>query len=194
MKSVGCCSGWYGRTPQSSLRLASSAQGTPFGCPKGEPIHKLANAVSNKVDRLHQKAPEYQHYRYRQGQQPALASHRRTARNERIPPDGFDMAALEVTLPCLFQGRLCTNQYDSRGTMWAFRPLHIQKNSTFPQHLQSLKSKETATFFRKPASHNCSGIPLRGVSAHACSAASSDAYPYALTVSAMVMHARFFPA
>ena len=30
--------------------------------------------------------------------QPALASHRRTARNERIPPDGFDTAALEVIL------------------------------------------------------------------------------------------------
>ena len=74
------------------------------------------------------------------------------------------------------------------------RPLHVEKSSTCPQHLQSLKSKETATFFRKPASHNCSGIPLSGVSAHACSAASSDAYPYALTVSAMVMHARFFPA
>ncbi|MFR3040939.1 hypothetical protein, partial [Ruminococcus callidus] len=45
---------------------------------------------------LHQKTPEYQHYRYRQGQQSALASHRRTARYERIPPNGFDMAALEV--------------------------------------------------------------------------------------------------
>ena len=44
------------------------------------------------------KTIEYQHYRYRQGQQPALASPRRTARYERIPPDGFDMAALEVTL------------------------------------------------------------------------------------------------
>ena len=40
--------------------------------------------------------PEYQHYRYRQGQQSALASHRRTARYERILPNGFDMAALEV--------------------------------------------------------------------------------------------------
>ena len=107
MKSVGCCGGWYGRTPQSSLRLASSAQGTPFGCPKGEPIHKLANAVSNKVDRLHQKAPEYQHYQYRQGQQPALASPRRTARYERIPPDGFDMAALEITLDVKIPPALC---------------------------------------------------------------------------------------
>ncbi|WP_277295213.1 hypothetical protein, partial [Ruminococcus callidus] len=64
----------------------------------GDAIYKLANAVFNKVDHLHQKTPEYQHYRYRQGQQPALASHRRTARNERIPPDGFDTAALEATL------------------------------------------------------------------------------------------------
>ena len=63
------------------------------------------------------KTIEYQHYRYRQGQQPALASPRQTARYERIPPDGFDMAALEVTLcggtpppaslvPLPFQGRL----------------------------------------------------------------------------------------
>ena len=51
-----------------------------------------------KVTHLHQKALEYQDYRYRQGQQPALASPRRTARNERIPPDGFDMTALESTL------------------------------------------------------------------------------------------------
>ena len=35
MKPVGCCGGE--RTPQSSLRLASSAQGTPFWCPKEEP-------------------------------------------------------------------------------------------------------------------------------------------------------------
>ena len=53
---------------------------------------------------------------YRQRQQPALTSHRRTARNERIPPDGFDTAALEATLhrrtsppaslvPLPFQGR-----------------------------------------------------------------------------------------
>ena len=66
------------------------------------------------------KTIEYQHYRYRQGQQPALASPRQTARYERIPPDGFDMAALEVTLcggtpppaslvPLPFQGRLYTN-------------------------------------------------------------------------------------
>ena len=70
-----------------------------------------------KVAHLHKKTSEYQHYRYRQGQQPALASPRQTARYERIPPDGFDMAALEVTLcggtpppaslvPLPFQGRL----------------------------------------------------------------------------------------
>ena len=51
-----------------------------------------------KVAHLHKKTLEYQHYQYRQGQPPALASPRRTARYERIPPDGFDMAALEVTL------------------------------------------------------------------------------------------------
>ena len=76
-------------------------------------------------------------------------------------------------------------------TPWGVTPF---RGGLLSKHLQSLKSKETATLFRKPASHNCSGIPLSGVSAHACSAASSDAYPYALTVSAMVMHARFFPA
>ena len=55
------------------------------------------------------KTIEYQHYRYRQGQQPALASPRRTARYERIPPDGFDMAAPESALhgeiPCPFATR-----------------------------------------------------------------------------------------
>ena len=125
----------------------SSAQGTPFGCPKGEPSNtnlqtpyeiklptytrkrlninvtntgkgnnrrwqatggqrgqransagrfrhgsprsytsrvnlstSLQNAIQNKVTHLYWKTSEYQHYRYRQGQQPALASHRRTAR------------------------------------------------------------------------------------------------------------------
>ena len=78
----------------------SSAQGTPFGCPKGEPRNtNLQTPYKIKVTRLHQKAPEYQHYRYRQGQQSALASPRRTVRNERIPPDGFDMAALENCCP-----------------------------------------------------------------------------------------------
>ena len=72
-----------------------------------------------KVAHLHKKTPECQHYRYRQGQQPALTSPRRTARYERIPPDGFDMAALEVAfhgktpppaslVPLPFQGRLIT--------------------------------------------------------------------------------------
>ena len=51
-----------------------------------------------KVTHLHQKTLEYQHYRYRQRQLSALASPRRTARYERISPDGFDMAALEVAL------------------------------------------------------------------------------------------------
>ena len=51
-----------------------------------------------KVTHLHQKTLEYQHYRYRQRQPPALASPRQTARYERIPPDGFDMVALEAAL------------------------------------------------------------------------------------------------
>ena len=78
----------------------------------------LANAASNKVTHLHKKAPKYQHYRYRQGQLSALARPRRTARNERIPPDGFDMATLEVTfhvgtpppallVPLVLSGPLC---------------------------------------------------------------------------------------
>ncbi len=39
-------------TPQSSLRLASSAQGTPYGCPKGEPIVKgsLILYITPKTD------------------------------------------------------------------------------------------------------------------------------------------------
>ena len=71
-----------------------------------------------KVAHLHKKTLEYQHYQYRQGQPPALASPRRTARYERIPPDGFDMAALEVAfhgktpppaslVPLVLSGPLC---------------------------------------------------------------------------------------
>ena len=75
-----CETGWllWQVTPQSPA-VPAQHKARPSGALKGSLIHKLANAVSNKVDRLHQKAPEYQHYRYRQGQQPALASHRRTA-------------------------------------------------------------------------------------------------------------------
>ena len=124
MKPVGCCSG---EPLSQAYGLPAQHKARPSGTLKESLIHKLANAVSNKVDRLHQKTPEYQHYQYRQGQQPALASHRRTARNERIPPDSFDTAALEVTLPCLFQGRLCTNRYDSRGMMWASPPTYLKK-------------------------------------------------------------------
>ena len=124
MKPVGCCSG---EPLSQAYDLPAQHKARPSGALKGSLIHKLANAVKNKIHRLHKKTPEYQHYRYRQGQQPALASHRRTARNERIPPDGFDMAVLGVTLPCLFQGRLCTNRYDSRGTMWALLPTYSKK-------------------------------------------------------------------
>ena len=85
------------------MQRANSAGRFRHGSPRKytsrvNPSTSLQNAVKNKVYRLHRKTPEYQHYRYRQGQLSALASPRRTARYERIPPDGFDMAALEVTL------------------------------------------------------------------------------------------------
>ena len=69
------------------------------------------------------KIPEYQHYRYRQGQQSALASHRRTARYERIPPNGFDMAALEVMFheeipPALRATSLFKGGYFIRAPSW----------------------------------------------------------------------------
>ena len=95
MKSVGCCSG---EPLSQAYGLPAQHKARPSGALKGSLIHKLANAVSNKVTHMHKKTPEYQHYRYRQGQQPALASHRRTARTERIPPDGFDIAAPESAL------------------------------------------------------------------------------------------------
>ena len=92
MKSVDCCSELYRGKPLHRL----TAVPLPF---QGRLYASLQNAVKNKVYRLHRKTPEYQHYRYRQGQLSALASHRRTARNERIPPDGFDTAALENCCP-----------------------------------------------------------------------------------------------
>ena len=88
MKPVGCCSELYRGNPSTSFAGPPPLSGEAY----------LANAVKIKVTRLHQKTLEYQHYRYRQGQLAALASPRRTARYERIPPDGFDTAALEVTL------------------------------------------------------------------------------------------------
>ncbi|HCD40233.1 MAG TPA: hypothetical protein DEQ76_04420, partial [Ruminococcus sp.] len=87
---------------------------------QGRFMHKLANAVKNKVHHLHRKTSEYQHYRYRQGQQSALASPRRTARYERIPPDGFDTAALEIMQRTLPLGQVC-------GAMWASPPTHSKR-------------------------------------------------------------------
>ena len=78
----------------------SSAQGTPFGCPKGEPIHKLANAVSSKVDHL-----QKQHFKEPTLQIQASATtgvgkpQADSECNERISPDGFDAAAPENCFP-----------------------------------------------------------------------------------------------
>ena len=75
---------WQATDGQREQR-ANSAGRFRHGSPRKytsrvNPSTSLQNAVKNKVHRLHRKAPEYQHYRYRQGQPPALASHRRTAR------------------------------------------------------------------------------------------------------------------
>ena len=58
----------------------SSAQGTPFGCPKGEPSNtSLQTPYQIKLIVCTGNISKKQHCKYRQGQQPALASHRRTA-------------------------------------------------------------------------------------------------------------------
>ena len=41
------------KNPSVSLRLPAQHKARPSGALKGSLIHKLANAVSNKVDRLH---------------------------------------------------------------------------------------------------------------------------------------------
>ena len=71
----------------------------------------------NKIDNLHRKTPECHHYQYRKRQQPALASPRQTARYERIPPDGFGVAALEN----------CCPRASPRGC--GHRPLHIPRKA-----------------------------------------------------------------
>ena len=58
----------------------SSAQGTPFGCPKGEPSNtSLQTPYQIKLTTYTSNTSKNQHCKYRQGQQPALASPRRTA-------------------------------------------------------------------------------------------------------------------
>ena len=90
MKPVGCCSGERIPPPASLVPL-------PF---QGRLITaSLQTPYEIKLPHLHKKILEYQHCKYRQGQQPALASPRRTARYERISPDDFDMAALENCCP-----------------------------------------------------------------------------------------------
>ena len=83
------------RSPLPCGHLPTPWGVTPF---RGGYITNLQTPYEIKLPTCIRKTIEYQHYRYRQGQQPALASPRRTARYERIPPDGFGVAALEVTL------------------------------------------------------------------------------------------------
>ena len=108
MKPVDCCS------DKVSLHRLTAVP-LPF---QGRLIYCLQTPYKIKLPTCTRKKLEYQHYRYRQGQQPALASPRRTARYERIPPDGFGVAALEVKLhgktpppaslvPLVLSGPLC---------------------------------------------------------------------------------------
>ena len=101
------------RTVQVKCELFS------FFALKGSLIYKLANAIKIKLPTCTSNISKNQHYRYRQGQQSALASPRRTARYERIPPDGFDTAALEImqrTLPRHFHLLRHTEMHRSRYT------------------------------------------------------------------------------
>ena len=102
-----------------------------------------------KVAHLHKKTLEYQHYQYRQGQPPALASPRRTARYERIPPDGFDMAALEVAfhgktpppaslVPLPFQGRLICQRRKK------IKVAHLHKKTSEYQHYRYRQGQQPA--------------------------------------------------
>ena len=100
-RSVTPCEiGWllWQVTPQSPA-VTVQHKARPSGALKGSLIHKLANAVSNKVDRLHK-----QHLK-----EPTLQIQARATTgvgkpqadsecNERIPPDGFSSAALEAAL------------------------------------------------------------------------------------------------
>ena len=99
MKSVGCCSKLYVGTPQSSLRLASSAQGTPFGCPKGEPYIQACKRHKNKVTHLHKQHLKKSTLPIQARATSGVGKSQADSEcNERIPPDGFDAAALEVIL------------------------------------------------------------------------------------------------
>ena len=106
--------------------------------PKGEPRNtNLQSPYQINLTACTSNTSKSQHYRYRQGQLAALACPRRTARYERIPPDGFGVAALESTLygrtpppaslvPLPFQGRL---MHKSTGRC-GHRPLHIPRGSS----------------------------------------------------------------
>ena len=99
MKPVGYCRGWYGRTPQSSRRLASSAQGTPFGCPKGEPYIQACKRHKNKVTHLHKQHLKKSTLPIQARATIGVGKPQADSEcNERIPPDGFSSAALEAAL------------------------------------------------------------------------------------------------
>ena len=88
---------WQATGGQREQR-ANSAGRFRHGSPKKytswvNPSTSLQNAVKNKVHRLHRKTPEYQHCRATIGVGKPQAD---SECNERIPPNGFDMAALEV--------------------------------------------------------------------------------------------------
>ena len=153
----------FSRTPPpaSLVPLVLSGPLCPVGIspPRGEsPLSGeayLANAVKIKVTHLHQKTPEYQHYRYRQGQQSALASPRRTARNERIPPNGFDTTASESTL----HGGIPPPPNDSSPPSMTASPRQTARNERIPPNGFDTAAPESTLHGGTPPPPNDSSPP-----------------------------------
>ena len=74
---------------------------------QGRLMCKLANTVQNKVNRLHKQHLKKPALRLQAKATTGVGKPQADSEyNERIPPDGFDMAALEVAQKCFFYNSL----------------------------------------------------------------------------------------
>ena len=87
-------------------------------CPVGHLLYKRRlfawQTLYKNKNHAQNKHPECQHCTHRKRQTKAFASQRRTARNERIPPDGFRELCLGQYIPPALPGISSTEELASR--------------------------------------------------------------------------------
>ena len=78
-----------GRVEQVFPRIVFSGMGKDYRANHVRPLRFVRQTPNYYINHPHKSQSEKQHRRYRKRQTKAFASLRRTARHERIPPNGF---------------------------------------------------------------------------------------------------------